>query len=206
MPAWIPMALLGNLRRMRAQKLRRETSLTKDQAKTVLQGVFSRSSPTTAGRMTKLGALTRQEASVLLCVGTQIKGGRLFNADDLFEDFCRALQRQKLLHPAEKQKFKKSKVAIALFGLIAMHSRKIDLGDNSIAKLTICANPQKKLAIYAYKDVGTGFSRSLNVAVVIFETDLSVADYCEPGVAPIGRFPFIGDFEMTPELKLRRVL
>jgi hypothetical protein len=48
--------------------------------------------------------------------------GSLFDDSDLFEDFCRALQKQSILRSSEKHSLKKAKPAISLFALTAMHN------------------------------------------------------------------------------------
>jgi hypothetical protein len=206
MPASAPKALLGNLRRMRASILLRETGLNKLQARQVLEQIFSRSVLTAGGGMTKLSLATQEELAVAVCVARHLKSGPVFTDNDLFEDFCRALQHQQLLSAAEKDELKKSKAAVTLFALIAMHNRKIDLGDGTTAKLAVAANLRKCLAIYAFGEVAKNArSGTLIVGAYVFETHLRIADYCEPMIAPVQRDAFVGEFEMTSDLKLRRV-
>src|SRR5664280_3523166 len=152
--------------------------------------------PTAGGRVNKATIRTQEELKVFICAGSQLKGGSLFTDDDLFEDFCRGLQRQQLLRSKEKADLKKAKNAISLFALRAMHNRTVDLGDGSIAKLVVMSDVKKRLGIFAVsevtKDTGRG---SKKAAVWVFETDLAIADHCEAGVAPPDRSEFIGDLE-----------
>jgi hypothetical protein len=97
--------------------------------------------------------------------------------------------------------------ASTVIAFTAIHNRVIDLGDGSEATLAICPDMYGNLAIFAVAEVmqdtdGGGPQRA---AGWILKTDLHVADYCEPGIATLERVAFIGDFEMTPELKLARL-
>jgi hypothetical protein len=180
--------------------------LNKERAKQVLEGLFSRSALTAAGGMTKLSPKTKEEVAVAACVASHLKGGPIFTDNDLFEDFCRALQHQQLLTLAEKAELKKSKAAVTLFALIAMHNRKIDLGDSTTASLAIAANLRKCLAIYAFGEVARNVSSGpFIVGAYVFETHLRIADYCKPTIAPVQRHAFVGEFEIAPDLKLRRI-
>ncbi len=161
--------------------------------------------PTPGGGVTKAKIFDQQELAVFQCIARYCKGGALFKDDDLFEDFCRALQRQRLLRTNEKQRLKKAKPALSLFALIAMHNRAIDLGDGTTANLKISADIEGGLGTFAFGlvDQAPG-GGSTTIGVWIFETDLPIPDYCEPGTAPLDRSPFIGDFEITRTLKLGR--
>jgi hypothetical protein len=202
LPASVPDALRANLRRTRKSILRSATGLNKLQAQGVLERVLGRLKPTPGG-ITKLKINSPQEFAVMQLLASYIKGGSLFNDNDLFEDFCRALQRQGLLQAAEKKNLKQAKPAITLYALIAMHNRVIDLGDGSTAIVTILPDPTDKLAIYAVAEIGN--NRKIRVAGWLFETGLPIADYCEIGVAPLSRNPFIGDFGINAARKLYRI-
>jgi hypothetical protein len=138
--------------------------------------------------------------------GGHAKAGPLFDDNDLFEDFCRALQKLGLLRSSEKQALKKVKPAITLFALTAMHNGGVGLGDGSTAKLQITPDIKGRLAVFAIAEVAKDYGAGpVNMATWVFKTGLPVADYCEPGVAPPTRSPFVGDFEMTRQLKLARL-
>jgi hypothetical protein len=208
LPASIPSALRANLRRMRKSTLKTKTGMGRYRAQQILEQVLSRITPSGAGRITKMKILNQEEEyDVVACVFSNVKGGSLFTDSDLFEDFCHLLQKRQLLLPKEKRKLKRFKAAISLFALIAMHNRTIDLGDGTAAKLLICPDPKRRLAIYAVAEVDSDASgRRAEVAGSIFETALPIAEYCENDVPPFSeRTPFIGDFEMTPQLKLARL-
>ena len=138
LPASMPEALRENLRRMRKTTLLKETGKTRVQAEKLLSRVLARSVPTGPGRLSKLKCKTQEELDTLICVVSHIKGGPLFTANDVFEDFCRGLEQRKLLQ-SEKTAFKKIKPAIGLYCLTVMHNRQVDLGHNGRATLTIGA-------------------------------------------------------------------
>src|SRR5262245_11447116 len=117
-PASMPNALRANLRRMRQPTLKRETGFSRSKAEKVLETRLAVAIPTPGG--VKLGPLSEAEARVLLCVSSHAKAGPLFDDSELFEDFCRPLQKQGILRSTEKPALKKAKPAITLFALTAM--------------------------------------------------------------------------------------
>jgi hypothetical protein len=144
---------------------------------------------------------------VFECVFDNFKGGSFFKDDDLLEDFARALHKAGILAIREKSALKKTKAAISLFALTVMHSKTADLGDNRTASLSIMPDGKRRLAIYALSEIAANHPvhGKQNAAIWLFETDLDIASHCEDGVAPLGRAEFVGDFTMTPQLKLARV-
>lgn len=205
-PDWIPDALRLNLSRVRKSVLRRWTGFNRAQASAVLERVLSRQIPTSEGRLSRIVTRSQQEADVINCAARFLKGGSLFTANDLFEDFCRALQKQQLLKAREKDILKRVKPAMTLFALATMHGRKIDLGESGTAKISIVPDLRGNLAAYVMAEVSEGYDGMgpYSAAIWVFETRLPVASYCEDGVAPTGRAPFIGEFEVTPDGKLGR--
>lgn len=206
-PSWVQEALRANLRRMRKKALRELLGMTRPQASAVLERVLSRQTPTSDGRLTKITTTTKEEDKVLNWVARYVTGGSLFTDNDLFEDFCRALQRQQLIKATEKNVLKKAKSAVSLFVLTAMHNRKIDLGDGVTAQVAICRDMGGNLATFAFSEVAKDYGGfgAPKAAIWLFETGLSIQQYCEPGIAPPDRMPFIGDFEVTPQIRLGRV-
>lgn len=204
-PASMPDALRANLRRVRSSWLTRIGS-DRVRAKTVLETVLSRSIPTSPGRISGLDVRNKEEWQTIQTIVRFIKGGSIFNADDLFEDFYRALRQMNLAKPSEKDSLRKAKAGIALFALIAMHNRTIDLGDGSVADLTIIRDIKGKLGIFAAATVAPDFLPWPNRAAQwVFETKLPPDLYCEPDVAPPDRTPFIGEFVITSRGTLGRV-
>jgi hypothetical protein len=131
----------------------------------------------------------------------------LLSDSDLFDDFCKALQKQGLLQAAEKSSLDRSKVAITLFALIAMHNRKIDLGDGSTARLAIAPDPKNRLGIYSIADVVKDYGAGATTfATWLVETSLPVPGHCEKGVAAPERHPFTGDLEVNAAGKIQRVV
>ena len=104
-PASMPDAMRANLRRMRQPILKRETGLNRNDAEKVLEAVLARAIPTPGG--VKIGALSEREAKTFVCISSHAKAGPLFDDSDLFEDFCRALQKQSILRSSEKHSLKK---------------------------------------------------------------------------------------------------
>jgi hypothetical protein len=105
---------------------------------------------------------------------------------------------------SEKGALKKAKPAISLFALTSMHNRKVDMGDGNAA-VSIMEDMRGNLGAFAIAEVGKDFGHGpLSAALWIFETGLPVFTCCEPGIAPATRSPFIGDFEMTDQIRLRR--
>jgi hypothetical protein len=190
-------AMRGNLRRMRKMILKRETGLDRAEAHVVLERVLGKTS-LESGR----AQLTPQETMVAECVFSNLKVNPLFNEHDVFEDFCRISLRLSLLDPSEKITLKKLKPAFALFALTVMHNKIIDLGNNDEAALTIAADRKKRLAIYARSKVKGPGGQSPTMGFPLFETELPITTYCEAGIAPPDRSPFIGDFQMTDGIKL----
>lgn len=199
LPATVPAAMRANLRRIRKAILLRELRMSRPQAEEIMNRVLARQVSTGPGRLSKLDYRTQQEARVIICIMRRIVGGSLFDENDLLEDFYRALHDQQLIEPSEKQELKKAKTAISLFALTAMHNRSIVLRDGSVSTVSIIPDVRGNLASFAWCRIGGS-----RVAFWLFETNLSVATHCEPGVAPGAREPFIGDFELTPDSKLRR--
>jgi len=203
LPASVPNALRANLRRVRKTVLKSATNLRRDQAQLILETALARLRPTGSGGYAKLLLKDDLEFKVLRLLTSYSKGGPLFSDGDLFEDFCRALRRQKLLSPAEKQTLRGAKPAITLYALLAMHHRAIDLNDGTTAKAAIAADPRQRLAIYGFAQVATRYDgEPVRAAAWIFETGLRIADHCKPGIAPPNRDAFIGDFKLGPDLKL----
>jgi hypothetical protein len=208
MPANMPDAMRGNLRRMRPSILKREAGVSPPQAKRVLDGVLNRMSPTGHGGLTKPFILTQEEYDVFACVASNLKGGSLFTDDDLFNELCRILKKLHLLRDSERKAFANCKAAISLFALTAMHNRTIDLGDGSMARLSITADMYGNLGVFAGAEVIADYDGKgpTQVFAWLFQTELPVNDYCEDGVAPISRVPFIGELEMSSDLKLTRLI
>lgn len=152
-PASLPDAMRANLRRISERALRRKTGKKRDQAQKILNKIFSRLVSTGSNSLSKIILKSHEEIDVFVYVANHSKGGPLFTDDDLFEDFRRALQRQKLLKSEEEKELKKIKPAISLFALTAMHNRKIDLGNNGVAELAITPDIKKRLAIFAVSEV-----------------------------------------------------
>jgi len=206
LPATFPDAMRGNLRRLRKSVLEKKARKSRIEAGKILERILSRMKPTGEGRISKVILETQDEFEVFACVVSNMKGGSLFTDDDLFEDFCRGLQRQRILRVNEKNTLKQSKPAISLFALLAMHNRSIDLGDGSVARLAIALDVKKRLGTFAFsevvKDYGSG---STTAGAWMFETGLAISDYCEQSVAPLGRTAFIGDFEMNSQGRLARL-
>jgi hypothetical protein len=206
LPASMPNALRANLRRMRKTTLLRETGKNRVQAEKILARVLSRVVPTGPGRLSRLTIKNQEEWKVLTCVASHSKGGPIFTINDVFEDFCRGLQKRNLLQADEKPTLKEIKPAIALYCLTAMHDRKVDLGPNGSAILTIGADIYKRLGLFAISEVVPDYGRgSFSAMVWVFETDLPIAEHCEPMVPPLHGRIFIGDFEMTQEWRLARI-
>jgi hypothetical protein len=109
-----------------------------------------------------------------------------------------------LLLSSEKPQLRKSKAAIALFAILAMHNKKLDIGGGHEVTLSISPDIKKRLAIFAFSEVAKTIMGSMGAGMWLFETRLAINEHCEPGVAPPARAPFVGDFEMTPLLKLAR--
>jgi hypothetical protein len=205
MPASAHGTLRANLRRMRKSTLKDQLGMSRSQAAAILETILRRSIPTAPGRVSKLTFQNQQEFDVASCIASHIKGGSLFSDSDLFEDFYRALKRQGHIQSSEKKALKNSKAGISLFALTAMHNRAIDLGDGSFANMAISADMRGNLGAFAFSEVEKDYGQGNMIgAVWIFETDLSTQTYCEPGVAPLGRTKFIGDFEITPQIRLSR--
>jgi hypothetical protein len=123
------------------------------------------------------------------------------------EDFSRVLQKRNLLKQMESSGLIAQKAPISIFALAAMHNHQIDLGDGTKAALAVTPDKLRNLAIFAFADIVGVSMPSRNTAVDhwIFQTNLSIARYCEQGVAPNERNPFIGDFELTAKGTLGRV-
>jgi hypothetical protein len=200
----VPRSLMANLRRMRKSRLR-ELDLSRGEAMKIVEKVVNRSVPTGPSRISRLKVESRQEEDVLVYAASHMKGGPLFDDNDLFEDFYRALIRQNNLQAIEKQALKKAKAAISLFALTAMHNRSIDLGDGSIAHVSIVADIKNNLGIFAHSEVLRDYGGGPVIAFIwLFETGLPTTRYCDQPVIPLSRVPFVGDFEVTagPRLAL----
>lgn len=197
LPASFPNAMRANLRRMRKHILLQETGKSPAQSEKILARVLGRMSPTVGGGLSKVTLTSKEEFDVCACVFRHIRGGSIFTDSDLIEDLCRALQKQRLLEQREKSQLKKIKPYVSLFALTAMHNRKIQLLDGSVVEQYVIADIRDNLAIFAAgdlgKDVGAGVQR---VAAWVFETDLPISQFCEIGVAPLGRYPFHGELTM----------
>jgi hypothetical protein len=206
-PASLPPAMYANLRRIRTTDLNEKTGKTRAQATKILKRIFARTVPTGPNRISKPSPKSQEEIDVFICVGTIIKVEPLFSDSDLFDDFCKALQKQGLLQAAEKSSLDRSKVAITLFALIAMHNRKIDLGDGSTARLAIAPDPKNRLGIYSIADVVKDYGAGATTfATWLVETSLPVPGHCEKGVAAPERHPFTGDLEVNAAGKIQRVV
>jgi hypothetical protein len=204
-PASVIDALRANLRRVRKTTLKAWTGMNKSQAEPILERILARSVPTSPGRVSKLSAESEEEISLANCILRNVKGGPQFTDAGLFEDFCRALQMQKLLRASEKQEFRSAKAAVTLFALTALHNRKIDLGDGSVANVAIARDIRGNLGAFAFAEIGKDFGLGKTIGSLwIFETSLPIARYCEPDCAPTERAPFVGDFELKPGSKLGR--
>jgi hypothetical protein len=190
-------AMRANLRRMRKSILKEQTGLNREEAELVLESALARV-PAGGG----VAVMTEAEALVSHCVFRNLKGGPFFNDHDLFEDFCRVAQKLNLLSSTEKTLLRNSKPAFALFALAIMHNKIIDIGNNDEATLGIAANAKRRLAIYAFSKVKGPAGMTLTMGQLLFETELPIASYCAPNIAPLGRNAFVGDFQMTPDLKL----
>jgi hypothetical protein len=192
-------AMQGNFRRMRTTILVKQTGLNRAQARPVLDRALSKVS-------LQRGAarLAPEEARVVDCVFRNLKGTSFFTDHDLFEDFCRIAEKLGLLFgDKEKSALRKSKAAFALFSLTVMHNKIIDLGNNDTATLGIAADKRRHLAVYAFSMVKGPGGRTPMMGQWLFETELPIAAYCEPtSIAPLSRHAFIGDFQMTPAMKL----
>jgi len=204
-PATVSNALRGNLRRMRASVLKRETGLTPAQAKAMLEKIIATMTPT-GGGLSKPLIFTETEFSLFICAGSQIKGGPLFSEDDLLKDFARALKDQNLLADSEIGALKKAKTGISLFALLAMHGIKVDLADGTAATIYVARDVYDNLGSFGYTELLAEASRRGRTTGVgwVFKTSLSISRYCEPNVPVDGRHPFLGDFEMTTDMKLGR--
>ncbi len=134
LPPTVPDALRANLRRMRKSVLKDRTGLNPVRAKKLARMI-----PTGFGGLRKPVLLTQEEYAVFTLVGSYMKGGSFFTDDNLFNEFARVLQRQKLLNPSEMALLKKAKPAISLFAITTMHNRSIDLkrDDFSLNRLGI---------------------------------------------------------------------
>ena len=187
---------------MRKSVLKRMANTNPIRAKKVLKRVLAR---ITLSGGKNAGSLDQEEAALIQCLGSYVKGGPLFTEDDLFKDFARFLGKQKLLLSSEVSTLKKVSAAISLFALTAMHNRVLDMGDGTEAKVAITADPNGNLAVYAHSKFPGINLAPTTVYAWIFSTSLPIADYCEPGVAPPGRIAFDGAFEMTTEIKLARL-
>ena len=191
-------AMRGNLRRMRSKILLKQTGLNRTRAQEVLESALSKISLQRGA-----GWLSADEARVANCVFRNLKGGAFFSDHDLFEDFCRIAHKLGLLNEKEKAVLRTSKPAFALFALSIMHDKIIDLGNNDEAKLGIAADAKKRLAVYAFSKVRGPAGMMPTMGQRLFETDLPIADYCQPTtIAPPGRHAFVGDFQMSSGMKL----
>jgi hypothetical protein len=205
LPPTVPDALRANLRRMRKSTLRRETHTNLIHAKRVLERILVRMAPTGFGGIRKPIILSREEYEVFMCVSNNLKGGPLFTAGDLFRDFSRILQKRDFLKVSEVPTLEKIKPAICLFALTVMHNRTIDLDDGTVAKVSIAPDVNGNLGTFAFAEIPVPGRSPRKAGAWLFETKLPIAVYCESGIVPIGRGPFIGDFEMTPQQTLARL-
>jgi hypothetical protein len=207
MPANMPDAMRANLRRMRASTLKRLARTNPTHAKRVLERILVRMAPTGFGGLRKPILLDEEEFRIFVFLASYTKGGSLFTDKDLLKDFAHILQKQGLLKTSETLALSEIKPALSLFALTAMHNRVIDLDDGSVATVSIAPDMYGSLGIFAFTEVLSdhGGSGATTAGAWLFQTGLSIADYCEPGIAPLERVAFIGDFEMTPELKLARL-
>jgi len=197
LPANFHEALRANMRRLRKQVLIEETGLNRAQATAVLEQALSKIPLAVGGSL-----FTREELMVVRCVASNIKGGAFFTDHDLFEDFCRIARKLRLLDNKEKVTLRKSKAAFTLFALTVMHNKIVDLGGNDEATLAIAADPKKHLAAYAISDVKGPGGMPAALGGWLFATKLPIATYCEPGIAPLARSAFVGDFHVTASMKL----
>lgn len=205
MPVSVHNALRANLRRVRKTALKTFTGMNRTQVESVLERILARSIPTATGRVSKLDVRSEEERKVVECVARFIKGGSQFTDADLFEDFCRALQNQKLLKVSEKKTLRQAKPAVTLFALTVLHNKKLDLGDGSIVPIAIAPDMRHNLGAFAFSEVGKDYGRGKTTAAIwIFETQLAVEKYCDAYSAPAARAPFIGDFELEKTSKLGR--
>jgi len=194
----------ANLRRIRARVLKQQLHLNRTEAQKVLDRILHKVA-LHGGRITQAG-LTRQEMQAVQLLLSFFKGGSLFTDNDLFEDFCRALIKQNLLTGDEKAQLKRSKAAITLFALAAMHNKAVALGNGHKAELAIAPSKnQKDLSVFAFSDVANDAMGNISAALWVFETQLPIADFCDANVPPPERGAFFGDIEMTSDgRKLKR--
>jgi hypothetical protein len=206
-PATMPNAMRANLRRMRPGTLKRFARTNPIHAKRVLERILARLLPTGHGGYRKVIFLNEEEKRIFSVIAQHIKGGALFTDSDLLKDFARILVRQGLLKESERPSLSIIKPALALFALSAMHNRKIELDDKSVANVAIAPDMYGNLGTFAFgavlADIDGGGPTTMGAW--IFQTDLAISNHCEAGVAPPGRAAFVGAFEMTPELKLKRL-
>jgi hypothetical protein len=197
LPAHFHEALRANMRRIRKKVLIENTGLNRALATIVLEQALSKL-PLPVG-----GALfTRQEIEVFKCVASNLKGGAFFTDHDLFEDFCRIARKLRLLDNKERGLLRRSKTAFTLFALTVMHNKIIDLGNNDEARLAMAPDLKRHLAVYAFSDVKGPGGMPAPLGSWLFATNLPIATYCEPDIAPLTRGAFIGDFQVTANLKL----
>lgn len=196
--------LRGNFRRLTNSITKREIGMNHIRVGRVLERILGRMAPTGLGGLQKPRFSNKEELEVFTLVARYGKGGSYFTDNDLVDDLSKALETNKYLYQAELSSFKKAQSGISLFALITMHGAMIDLGDGTKARIAIAEDVNGMLGAFAFSEpfrTGTG---STTVAAWVFETKLPIADYCAPGVAPLRRNAFIGDFEMSSELKLVR--
>jgi hypothetical protein len=206
-PPTMPDALRANLRRMRKSTLKREAGTNPTHAKRVLERILRRMLPTGHGGLKKPALLDQEEHDVFMCIASHIKGGPVFSENDLFKEFVQVLQRMDVLKEAEKVLPERVRVGLALFALISMHNRAIDLGDGSLANIYVAADIFGNLGTFAFTEIvpTIGDKQPLTGVGWVFQTDLPIEAYCEEGVAPPGRAPFVGPLEMSRDLKLARL-
>lgn len=203
LPANAKDALRANFRRLKRGIIKKELRMNPVHAERILEKVMARMIPTVHGGLTKAEIRSPEELRVFSLVATYAKGGPIFTDDDLFDDFSKVLRKRGIIKTTEMEKLKAIKPALALFALTAMHGNKIDLRDGQPALLAIARDMNDKLGIFAIAGTAKA-GQPINVACWVLQTRLSVDGVCDPDVAPHGRAEFVGDFEMSPNLKLAR--
>ena len=170
---------------------------SKDQALKILDDVIKRSLPGSLGRIGKFELRNPLEHRTMTFALSHMKGGSLFTEDDLLEDFCRALVAKNVLSPREKVELRKIRAALAIVAMTIMHKCKIDLGDGTFAEIAIEQDKKGDLGCSAIAELGKKQGAALIAHFWVFESNLSVSRYCAPGIAPLVRSPFLGDFELS---------
>ncbi len=149
--------------------------------------------------------------AVFQCLVSMWTANAAFSEQQLFEQFCAALIRDRLLEKSELTRFSELQSAVALSAITAMHFTELDLGDGWGATLlaTRDGHPNGKatLGVSATGVLPTLRKGKVRVAGFMFVTSLDTDTYCDQSLLSAASNLPTWDcpIELSPDKKLKRL-